>query len=94
MQAVYSVQQYKRPFRACSLRTSWRAVTATRESAANSRRRAVRDIVLYGLRGGVLIAVLKLTAYRFLVVEHSVEIYCALIAALFAALGNSWTLCV
>jgi hypothetical protein len=54
----------------------------------------VRDIVLYGLRGGVLIAVLKLTAYRFLVVEHSVEIYCALIAALFAALGNSWTLCV
>jgi hypothetical protein len=54
----------------------------------------VRDIVLYGLRGGVLIAVLKLMAYRFLVVEHSVEIYCALIAALFAALGNSWTLCV
>jgi hypothetical protein len=93
MQAVYSVQQYKRPFRACSLRTSWRAVTVTRESVANSRRRTVRDIVLYGLRGGVLIAVLKLTAYRFLVVEHS-EIYGALIAAMFAALGNSWTLCV
>jgi hypothetical protein len=53
----------------------------------------VRDIVLYGLGGGVLIAVLKLTAYRFLVVEHS-EIYGALIAAMFAALGNSWTLCV
>ena len=36
---------------------------------------------------GVLIAVLNLTEYRFLVVEHSVEIYGALVAALFAALG-------
>lgn len=35
----------------------------------------------------MLIAVLKLTEYRFLVVEHSVEIYVALVAALFAALG-------
>jgi hypothetical protein len=47
----------------------------------------VRDILLYGLCGGVLIAVLKLTEYRFLVVEHSVEIYGALVAALFAGLG-------
>jgi NarL family two-component system response regulator LiaR len=37
--------------------------------------------------GGLLIAVLKLTEYRFLVVEHSVEIYGALVAALFAGLG-------
>jgi NarL family two-component system response regulator LiaR len=58
-----------------------------RESAPSSRRHAVRDILLYGVCGGVLIAVLKLTEYRFLVVEHSVEIYVALIAALFAALG-------
>lgn len=36
---------------------------------------------------GLLIAVLKLTEYRFLVVEHSVEIYGALVAALFAGLG-------
>jgi NarL family two-component system response regulator LiaR len=35
----------------------------------------------------LLIAVLKLTEYRFLVVEHSVEIYAALVAALFAGLG-------
>jgi len=35
----------------------------------------------------VLIAVLKLTEYRFLVVEHSVEIYGGLIAAVFAGLG-------
>jgi DNA-binding NarL/FixJ family response regulator len=62
-------------------------VTLTRESAPSSRRRAVRDILLYGACGGVLIVVLKLTEYRFLVVEHSVEIYVALVAALFAGLG-------
>src|SRR5215467_9682238 len=50
-------------------------------------RRALRDIVLYSLCGGVLITVLKLTEYRFLVVEHSFEIYAGLIAALFAGLG-------
>jgi DNA-binding CsgD family transcriptional regulator len=47
----------------------------------------VRDVVLYGVCGGVLIAVLKLTEYRFLVIEHSVEIYAGLVAALFAGLG-------
>ena len=62
-------------------------MSLTNESAPNSRRRAVRDILLYGLCGGVLIAVLKLTEYRFLVVEHSVEIYVGLVAALFAGLG-------
>jgi DNA-binding NarL/FixJ family response regulator len=62
-------------------------VTLTKESAPSSRRRAVRDILLYGVCAGVLIAVLKLTEYRFLVVEHSVEIYVALVAALFAGLG-------
>ncbi len=50
-------------------------------------RRALRDIAIYGLCGGVLVTVLKLTEYRFLVVEHSFEIYGGLIAALFAALG-------
>jgi len=62
-------------------------VTLTTESDRGSRRRALRDILLYGLCGGLLIAVLKLTEYRFLVVEHSVEIYVALVAALFAGLG-------
>jgi len=47
----------------------------------------VRDILLYGICGGMLIAVLRLTEYRFLIVEHSVEIYGGLIAALFAGLG-------
>lgn len=62
-------------------------MTSTTEPAPNSRRRAVRDILLYGLTGGLLITVLKLTEYRFLVGEHSVEIYGALVAALFAVLG-------
>lgn len=62
-------------------------MTLTRESAPSSRRRVVRDILLYGMCGGVLIAALKLTEYRYLVVEHSVEIYGALVAALFAGLG-------
>ncbi len=46
-----------------------------------------RDILVYGLIGGVLIALLKFVEYRFLVVEHSLEIYGGLVAALFAALG-------
>jgi two-component system, NarL family, response regulator LiaR len=50
-------------------------------------RRALRDILLFGVCGGLLITVLKLTEYRFLVVEHSVEIYGGLVAALFSALG-------
>ncbi len=62
-------------------------MNSTSESPQHSRRRALRDILLYGLCGGVLILILKLTEYRFLVVEHSVEIYGALIASLFAALG-------
>lgn len=43
--------------------------------------------LVYGLCGGVLIVVLKLIEFRFLVVEHSIEIYGGLIALLFAALG-------
>jgi NarL family two-component system response regulator LiaR len=37
------------------------------------------------LLGGVLIAGLKVIEYRWLVVEHSVEIYGALVAAVFAS---------
>ena len=57
------------------------------KSSSGSRRRALWNILLYGLCGGGLITVLKLTEYRFLVLEHSLEIYGGLIAALFAALG-------
>lgn len=45
-------------------------------------------VVIYGLCGGVLILALKLIEYRFLVVEHSVELYGGLIALLFAGLGT------
>jgi DNA-binding NarL/FixJ family response regulator len=62
-------------------------VTLTKESVSNPRRRAVRDVLLYGVCSGLLIAFLNFTEYRFLVVEHSVEIYVALVAALFAGLG-------
>lgn len=43
--------------------------------------------LIYGLSGGVLIVVLKLIEFRFLVVEHSIEIYGGLIALLFAGVG-------
>ncbi len=46
-----------------------------------------RYVLIYGLIGGILIAVLKWTEYRFLVVEYSLEIYGGLTAATFAVLG-------
>jgi two-component system, NarL family, response regulator LiaR len=46
-----------------------------------------RDILIYGLCGGLLIALLKAIEYRFLLVERSVEIYGGLVAAVFAVLG-------
>jgi two-component system, NarL family, response regulator LiaR len=46
-----------------------------------------RHVLIYGLIGGILIAGLKWTEYRFLVIEHSIEIYGGLIAATFAVLG-------
>jgi NarL family two-component system response regulator LiaR len=46
-----------------------------------------KHILGYGLLGGAIIALLKLVEYRYLVIEHSFEIYGALIAALFAGLG-------
>ncbi len=46
-----------------------------------------RHVLLYGLLGGILIAALQLIEYRWLVVEHSVEIYGGLVAAIFASVG-------
>jgi DNA-binding CsgD family transcriptional regulator len=43
--------------------------------------------IMYGLSSGLLIVALKLVEFRFLVVEHSVEIYGGLIALVFASLG-------
>jgi two-component system, NarL family, response regulator LiaR len=46
-----------------------------------------KTILAYGLLGGVLIALLKFVEYRFLVIEHSLEIYGGIVALLFASLG-------
>ena len=44
-------------------------------------------VLIYGLVGGVLIVVLKVIEFRFLVVEHAIEIYVGLIAVIFAGVG-------
>ena len=46
-----------------------------------------RHALIFGLVGGLLIAILQYTQYRFVVIEHSVELYSALVAILFAAFG-------
>jgi len=46
-----------------------------------------KHVLILGLVGGVLIAVLRWTEYRFLVIENSVEIYGALIAVIFVVFG-------
>ncbi|HEU4559092.1 MAG TPA: response regulator transcription factor [Longimicrobium sp.] len=46
-----------------------------------------KTVLVYGLLGGVLIALLKLVEYRFLVIEHSLEIYGGIVALLFSGLG-------
>ncbi len=46
-----------------------------------------KTVLVYGLLGGVLIAVLKLVEYRFLVLEHSLEIYGGIVAVIFSTLG-------
>jgi DNA-binding CsgD family transcriptional regulator len=44
-------------------------------------------VLIYGICGGLLIAALQFAEYRFLVVEHSLEIYGGLIALIFASVG-------
>ncbi len=46
-----------------------------------------RHVLIFGLVGGLLIAALQYTQYRFIVIEHSLEIYGALVAILFSAFG-------
>lgn len=46
-----------------------------------------RHVLIFGVVGGVLIAALQYTQYRFIVIEHSVELYGALVAVLFATSG-------
>ncbi|HEY1897443.1 MAG TPA: LuxR C-terminal-related transcriptional regulator [Terracidiphilus sp.] len=46
-----------------------------------------RHVLIFGLVGGLLIATLQYTEYRFVVIEHSIELYSALVAILFATFG-------
>jgi NarL family two-component system response regulator LiaR len=46
-----------------------------------------RHVLIFGIVGGVLIATLQYTQYRFIVIEHSFELYGAIVAALFATFG-------
>jgi two-component system, NarL family, response regulator LiaR len=46
-----------------------------------------RHVLIFGLVGGLLIATLQYTEYRFIVIENSVELYGALVAILFATFG-------
>jgi DNA-binding CsgD family transcriptional regulator len=46
-----------------------------------------RHVLIFGLVGGALVCLLRLIEYRFLILEHSFEIYGGLIALTFAVLG-------
>jgi two-component system, NarL family, response regulator LiaR len=46
-----------------------------------------RHVLIFGLLGGLLIATLQYTEYRFVIIEHSVELYSALVAILFSTFG-------
>ena len=46
-----------------------------------------RTVLGWGLLGGLLIALLRVIEYRYLVLEHSLEVYGGLVAVLFASLG-------
>lgn len=46
-----------------------------------------KTVLFYGVPGGLLIVTLKLVEYRFLVLEHSLEIYGGIVALIFSGLG-------
>lgn len=50
-------------------------------------RQTLIHVLIYGLCAGVVIVVLKVIEFRFLVVEHAMQIYGALVAVIFAGVG-------
>jgi two-component system, NarL family, response regulator LiaR len=46
-----------------------------------------KTVLVYGIVGGLLIATLRLVEYRFLVLEHSLEIYGGIVALIFSGVG-------
>jgi len=51
------------------------------------KRQTLVYVLIYGICGGILIAFLKFIEYRFIIIEHSIEIYGGLTAILFAGVG-------
>lgn len=47
----------------------------------------MRSVLVYGLVAGACIVLLRVIEYRWLVLDHSLEIYGGLIAAMFASVG-------
>jgi DNA-binding CsgD family transcriptional regulator len=46
-----------------------------------------RHVLILGIVGGILIAILRWSEYQFLVIEHSLEIYGAIVAIIFVVFG-------
>ena len=63
--------------------------TASEQSAPRRAGRwsQVRHALLYGALGGTLIVLLNVIEYKYVVLTHSFEIYGALVALVFAAVG-------
>ena len=51
------------------------------------KRPVLSHVLLLGLVGGVLIAILRWSEYQFLVIEHSLVIYGAIVAIIFVVFG-------
>jgi DNA-binding CsgD family transcriptional regulator len=64
-----------------------RASEPAGRASTPARRIPWRAIVVHGAVGGVLLAALRWVEYRYLVLQHSFEIYGGLVAVLFAAVG-------
>ncbi len=46
-----------------------------------------KDVLLYGLAGALVIALLQMIEFRWIIIEHSVAIYGGLVAVIFAGVG-------
>ena len=67
-----------------------KAPSASRGSPSGLQARYARareTLLLYGLAGGVLLALLKVLEYQYFVRAYPGEIYGGLVAAIFSALG-------
>lgn len=50
-------------------------------------RRYLRHLAIYAACGGLLLVALRLAEYHYAVVSHSIEIYAAVVAVIFAGFG-------